>query len=670
MAPARRPSSPRLPRGRHALDADAAAARYRTLLHAAAVDVVGEQGYGATTVDALAATAGVSTATLYELFSGKEELVLDAGDAIARDITGRLRARPVPEGDLRRALADVLSAVVDAVLQHPGAARLAIVDVVTVGPSGLERRRQLTTELQELLRRAATPQRRPTISEPALAVLAGGTVAVLERHLRTGRLRPLRAAALDLAAWGALYESDAPRAAQGAGTRRWPGAKGTSGAAASGGRGAASANATDTSSPFSLPLPRGRHGLPPAFVKRHQRMRILEAVLAVSAQHGFEATSVRDLIAAAGLSHQTFYQHFASKEDAWSAAFDQAFVELFAAAWYAAAPQRSGADKVTAAVSACLNHLAAEPQRARLLLVDAPSAGRAASPAIDDAIEAFTRLVTRAAGDRGKQSAIVPYALVGGIVSLVAGWVIDDRASELPDLTPALVEIVFVPLFGSTAAREAATGLGAPDPDVAADARRVVMDAFAEAVVRDGFTATRLSDVAQRAGIELDVASALFADELDCATQVLDAWAGQLVVIAAGAFLAAANDPPLAAHRALEAAVGHLARTPAVSAMVVTDGPELVPVIAGLRDRYISLFFQLIAGQVAAIEQRAPQPLAALSVVLDGIFAVLRRFAREGRVTELPAELRALSLQTLTPFFGAAEARRVAELTAAGSPPR
>jgi AcrR family transcriptional regulator len=642
-----------LPRGRHALDADAAAARYRTLLHTAAVEVVGEQGYGATTVDALAATAGVSTATLYELFSGKEELVLDAGDAIAREISGRLRARPVPEGDLRRALADVLSAVVDAVLQQPDAARLALVDVVTVGPAGLERRRQFTTELQELLRRAATPQRRPTISEPALAVLAGGTVAVLDRHLRTGRLRPLRAAALDLAAWGALYESDAPRAA--------PGPQPGMGTAAT---------RDDTSSPFSLPLPRGRHGLPPAFVKRHQRMRILEAVLAVSAEHGFEATSVRDLIAAAGLSHQTFYQHFASKEDAWSAAFDQAFVELFAAAWYAAAPQRSGADKVTAAVSACLNHLAAEPQRARLLLVDAPSAGRAATPAIDDAMEAFTRLVTRAAGDRGKQSAIVPFALVGGIVSLIAGWVIDDRASELPDLTPALVEVVFVPLFGSTAAREAATGLGAPDPDTTADARRLLMDAFAETVVRDGFTPTRLSDVAQRAGIELDVASALFADELDCANQVLDAWAGQLVVIAAGAFLAAANDPPLAAHRALEAAIGHLARTPAVSAMVVTDGPELVPVIAALRDRYISLFFQLIAGQVAAIDQRAPQPLAALSVVLDGIFAVLRRFARGGRITELPAELRALSLQTLTPFFGAAEARRVAELAAAGAPPR
>jgi AcrR family transcriptional regulator len=651
MASARRPSSPRLPRGRHALDADAAAPRYRALLHTAAVELVGEHGYSATTVDALAAAAGVSTATLYELFSGKQELVLDAGDAIAQEIGGALRGRPpVPEGDLRRALAGVLSAIVDAVLQAPDAARLAVVDLVTVGPPGVERRRQLTTELEESLRRAATPNGRTVVSDPALSVLAGGTMAVLDRHLRTGKLRPLRAAALDLAAWGALYETDAPRRAPAPSHERADGAS--------------------SPSAFSLPLPRGRHGLPPAFVKRHQRMRILEAVLAVSAQHGFEATSVRDLIAAAGMSHQTFYQHFESKEDAWSAAFDQAFVELFAAAWYAAAPQRDAEAKVTAAVSACLNHLAAEPQRARLLLVDAPSAGRAATPAIDEALEAFTRLVTRAAGERVKPSAIVPFALVGGIVNLIAGWVIDDRAAELPDLTPALVEIVFVPLFGSAAARAAATGLGAPGPESTADERRVLMEAFAEAVAHDGFAATRLSDVAQRAGIELDVVTALFADELDCATQVLDAWAGQLVVIAAGAFLAAANDPPLAAHRALEAAIGHLARTPTVSSLVVTDDPELVPAISALRDRYISLFFQLIAGQVAAIEQRAPQPLAALGVVLDGIFAVLRRFAREGRITALPDELRALSLQTLTPFFGADEARRVAGLTAAGTPRR
>jgi hypothetical protein len=80
-----------------------------------------------------------------------------------------------------------------------------------------------------------------------------------------------------------------------------------------------------------------------------------------------------------------------------------------------------------------------------------------------------------------------------------------------------------------------------------------------------------------------------------------------------------------------------------------------------MRNRYISLFFQLIAVQVPVADQQAPQPLAALEVVLDGVTAVLRRFSQQGRIAELPNELPTLSLQVLTPFFGADEARRVAE---------
>ena len=134
-------------------------------------------------------------------------------------------------------------------------------------------------------------------------------------------------------------------------------------------------------------------------------------------------------------------------------------------------------------------------------------------------------------------------------------------------------------------------------------------------------------------------------------------------MISAGAFLAAADDPPLAAHRALEAALWHIGRTPAFAALAVTDDPELAVVALALRKRYVALFFQLIAGQIPAGDQQAPQPLSALEIVLNGIMAVLRRYAQEDRITEMPGDLPALSLQCLTPFFGADEARRVAELT-------
>ena len=223
----------------------------------------------------------------------------------------------------------------------------------------------------------------PAISEAALAVLAGGTLHVFDGHLRAGQLRPLRSAALELAAWGAMYE-----------TRR---------AAAPAARATRRSRRPPAIVPVT-PLPRGRHGLPPGFVRRHQRARILDAVLQVSAEHGFEATSVRELITAAGLSTEAFYSHFASKEDAWAAAFDQAFVELFAAAWHAAlAAARPDRRRSTAAVDAALTHLAAEPERARLLLVDAPRPAAPASPRSTRRSRPSRRLVARR--DRGIRAA-------------------------------------------------------------------------------------------------------------------------------------------------------------------------------------------------------------------------------------------------------------------------
>jgi AcrR family transcriptional regulator len=652
MTPVRRPSSPGLPRGRHALGSDEAAAAHRARLHEAVIKLLGTQGYGGTSVDELASAAGVSTATLYGLFAGKQELVLDTFDALAGDAGGRLRTRggwAQSQGNLRQALSDVLSAVVDVVLRQPEAARLAVVDIAALGPSGLQRRRALTDGLQALLRRAATTGDGLTVlSEPALGVLAGGTLHVLDRHLRSGRMRPLRSAALDLATWGAMYETVDPLPAP----ARRP---------------ATAAQDAPAHTPLSPGLPHGRHGLPAAFVHRHQRERILEAVLALSAEQGFEVTSARELATRAGLSRQTFYQHFPTKEDAWSAAFDQAFLELFSAAWHAGAAQPDPAAKVTAAVTACLEQLIAEPGRARLLLVDAASAGSAGSAAIDRATQAFARLIAGAAGKR-ELPAIVPLAMVGGIVNLVGGWVVEDRTADLADLTPALVEILFVPLFGSTAARTATRRLGVHAPGAAtepADDELRLMDAFARAVVADGLAATHLSDVAQREDIELDTVHALFDDELDCAIQALDVWTGQLVAAAAGAYLSAVLDRPLAAHRALDAVLTHIARTPALSALAVTDEPELVNAVAKLRIRYASLFLELVGGQLPTADARAPQPAALLEVVLEGILAVVARFAQEERLAELPGELQALSLQSLTPFFGEAEAQRVAEQFAA-----
>lgn len=78
--------------------------RDRALLEAT-YEVLAESGYGGLTTAAVAARAGVSTATLYRRWSSKEELVLAAAAAFSEDLTARPDTGTL-EGDLRLLLRD------------------------------------------------------------------------------------------------------------------------------------------------------------------------------------------------------------------------------------------------------------------------------------------------------------------------------------------------------------------------------------------------------------------------------------------------------------------------------------------------------------------------------------------------------------------------------------
>jgi TetR/AcrR family transcriptional regulator len=71
----------RLPPGRHGLSRAEVRESQRQRLLRAAAEVLAEQGYGAITVTAVAATAGVSTATLYKRFDGLWDCLLAAYEA-------------------------------------------------------------------------------------------------------------------------------------------------------------------------------------------------------------------------------------------------------------------------------------------------------------------------------------------------------------------------------------------------------------------------------------------------------------------------------------------------------------------------------------------------------------------------------------------------------------
>lgn len=78
--------------------------RDRALLDAT-LAVLGESGYGGLTTAAVAARAGVSTATLYRRWPSKEFLVVDAAAAYSQELTAPADTGTL-EGDLRALLRD------------------------------------------------------------------------------------------------------------------------------------------------------------------------------------------------------------------------------------------------------------------------------------------------------------------------------------------------------------------------------------------------------------------------------------------------------------------------------------------------------------------------------------------------------------------------------------
>src|SRR5213082_896317 len=69
-------------------------------------------------------------------------------------------------------------------------------------------------------------------------------------------------------------------------------------------------------------LPRGRHGLSRADVARSQRERMLRAMAEAVSELGYATTPVAEVLRRAGVSRETFYEHFRNKQECFLAAYD------------------------------------------------------------------------------------------------------------------------------------------------------------------------------------------------------------------------------------------------------------------------------------------------------------------------------------------------------------
>jgi AcrR family transcriptional regulator len=204
------------------------------------------------------------------------------------------------------------------------------------------------------------------------------------------------------------------------------------------------------------PLPRGRHGLPPEFVAQNQRERLLVAIADSLDEHGYDKATVSLISGRARVSKSDFYRHFASKDDCFLAAYDDAVVRLREEVVAACAECRDWADGVCAGLGAALAGLSSEPARANLLLVEGLRAGPEVYGRFQAAVESFVPYLRDGAPggtSSGRPPEAADEAVVGGIASLLGRRVLAGEAARLDRFFPELAEFALTPYLGVAEAR-------------------------------------------------------------------------------------------------------------------------------------------------------------------------------------------------------------------------
>jgi AcrR family transcriptional regulator len=211
------------------------------------------------------------------------------------------------------------------------------------------------------------------------------------------------------------------------------------------------------------PLPRGRHGLPREAIERSQRERLLAATVQATAAHGYETTTVADILGAAGVGRESFYELFEDRRDCVLAAHETLLDDLVETVRVAYDVPGEWVERCQATIAALLGWFAADPAAGRFLLVELAAVGPEFHERFQAGFDRFVAIVD-AGLPADLQTPDFPLSrtslAVGAAITRVYGEVAAGRAEELPDLVPALTYEVLVPFLGEAPAREAAQRTG------------------------------------------------------------------------------------------------------------------------------------------------------------------------------------------------------------------
>ncbi len=221
--------------------------------------------------------------------------------------------------------------------------------------------------------------------------------------------------------------------------------------------------------PSSPLLRAGQHGLSRGQVVSIQRERILSAAVEVVGERGYSRSTVSEIVARARVSRKTFYDIFTSWEDCFLGAFDSALLRAQLLAREAFVREQGWRDGIRAALIRLLLLFEEEPVQARILIAEPFAVGGLVLQRRAEVLRDLAGVLEQGrTGSTQAPSLLTAEALIGGLVSIVHGRIMDGNTNELMDLSGELMSMIVLPYHGAAAARRE---LSRPRPAISRRAR-------------------------------------------------------------------------------------------------------------------------------------------------------------------------------------------------------
>jgi AcrR family transcriptional regulator len=429
----------------------------------AVIEIAAERGYAETTIEMILERADLDRAAFDRHFRGKYDCFLSAWQLINEECLEEMVAAYNSQENWPDRLRAVAYEVLHGLRHDPSRASFGV-EVLAAGDAARARRDMTMRVIASLIDAGRNEMQDPeSVPHTTAEALAGSAYGQIYSRVVRGDVEDLPALIPQL-----LSAAVMPYLGVEAGLEEL--SRGSE-APARYRRGVASERSdkhagpddqADSYPPELARLPPGRHGLPREFVAHNQRERLIAGLAEAIAEHGYSGTTIAHITRHAAVSRRTFYEHFSSKDECFVAAYDTVMSELRERVSQAFEDEsKDWPHAIKAGIQAMLQFLAAEPNLARLCMVEALVAGPVVVERYDAAIQSFVPYFSSGREGRSPEvlerlSPTTEEALVGGMVSLISRRIIAGRTAELEELLPDLVEFTLTPYLGSAEAAKIA----------------------------------------------------------------------------------------------------------------------------------------------------------------------------------------------------------------------